>query len=52
MKDLHGRQIRVNYATEKRQGFRGGGYTGPRGYGDAGYGGSSDQSGNGQDYIV
>lgn len=42
-KDLHGRQIRVNYATEKRQGFRGGyggGYAGPRGYGNGSYGGA------------
>lgn len=48
-KDLHGRQIRVNYATEKRQGFRGGyggGHAGPGGYGGAGYGNSNNYPGD------
>ncbi|CAD5166914.1 unnamed protein product [Musa acuminata subsp. malaccensis] len=35
-KDLHGRIVRVNYATDRTGGFRGGGYGG----GGSGYGGS------------
>ncbi|KAJ6835390.1 putative glycine-rich RNA-binding protein [Iris pallida] len=37
-KDLHGRVVRVNYATERTGGFRGGGggYGGDGGYGDGG----------------
>jgi len=46
-KDLHGRNIRVNHATERTGGFRagggggfgGGGYGGGGGFGDGGYGG-------------
>lgn len=51
LKDLHGRQIRVNYATEKRQGFRGdygGGNAGPGGYGNGSHGGA--RYGNSNNY--
>ncbi|KAI0525166.1 hypothetical protein KFK09_004558 [Dendrobium nobile] len=38
-KDLHGRMVRVNYATDRRSGFGGGGGYGGGGYGGGGYGG-------------
>ncbi|KAK4347811.1 hypothetical protein RND71_034150 [Anisodus tanguticus] len=48
--DLHGRQIRVNYATEKRQGGFGGGYGSGGGFnyggGVGGYGSGSGGGGN------
>ncbi|CAL9151607.1 unnamed protein product [Musa hybrid cultivar] len=44
-KDLHGRMIRVNYATERTGGFRGG--FGGGSYGGDGYGGGGGGSGYG-----
>ncbi|CAL9083860.1 unnamed protein product [Musa textilis] len=47
-KDLHGRMVRVNYATERTGGFRGGSYGGGGGgygYGGGSYSGSSDHGG-------
>lgn len=45
--DLHGRRIRVNYATERsRPGFGGGGFGGAGGYGGGGYGGGGYGGGN------
>ncbi|XP_058074820.1 glycine-rich RNA-binding protein blt801-like isoform X2 [Magnolia sinica] len=48
-KDLHGRMVRVNYATERTGGFRGGGYGGGGGDygGGGGYGGGSGGYGGG-----
>ncbi|CAL9160122.1 unnamed protein product, partial [Musa hybrid cultivar] len=43
-KDLHGRMIRVNYATERTGGFRGG--FGGGSYGGGGYGGGGSGYGN------
>ncbi|KAK7374611.1 hypothetical protein VNO80_08046 [Phaseolus coccineus] len=51
--DLHGRRIRVNYATGRsRPGFGGGGggYDGGGGYGGGGYGSSSGGYGRGDSY--
>ncbi|KAL2329878.1 hypothetical protein Fmac_017459 [Flemingia macrophylla] len=46
--DLHGRRIRVNYATERsRPGFGGGGYGGGYGGGGGGYGGGGYGSSSG-----
>ncbi|XP_042413446.1 glycine-rich RNA-binding protein 3, mitochondrial-like [Zingiber officinale] len=46
-KDIHSRMIRVNYATDRTGGFRGGssGYRGS--YGSGGYGGRGGASGGG-----
>ncbi|XP_010471510.1 PREDICTED: glycine-rich RNA-binding protein 5, mitochondrial [Camelina sativa] len=51
--DLHGRRIRVNYATERGSGFGGRGFGGPGGgYGapDGGYGGNAGGYGGGSGY--
>ncbi|XP_062116712.1 glycine-rich RNA-binding protein blt801-like [Humulus lupulus] len=46
--DLHGRRVRVNYATDRRAGFGGGGGGyGGGGYGGGGYGGGSYGGGGG-----
>ncbi|XP_042496535.1 glycine-rich RNA-binding protein 2, mitochondrial-like [Macadamia integrifolia] len=52
--DLHGRRVRVNYATDRAGGFRSGGYGGGGGsygggggYGGGGYGGGSGGYGGG-----
>ncbi|CAN6470798.1 unnamed protein product [Victoria cruziana] len=46
-KDLHGRLIRVNHATDRAGGFRGGYGGGGGGYGGSGYGGGGYGSGGG-----
>lgn len=50
--DLHGRRVRVNYATEKPRGggFGGGGFGGGYGAGGGGYGGGSNYDGQGGNY--
>lgn len=55
--DLHGRTVRVNYATEKPRGggfggggYGGGGYGGGYGGGGGGYGGGSNYGGQGGNY--
>lgn len=40
-KEIQGRSVRVNYATERSRGFGGGGYEGGGGYGGGSYGGGS-----------
>ncbi|KAF8408209.1 hypothetical protein HHK36_007353 [Tetracentron sinense] len=47
--DLHGRMVRVNYATERTGGFRSGGFGGGGGYGGSGgsYGGGGGSYGGG-----
>ncbi|XP_042386678.1 glycine-rich RNA-binding protein 3, mitochondrial-like [Zingiber officinale] len=44
-KDVHGQMIRVNYATDRTGGFRGGGGGYGGSYGSGGYGGGGDSSG-------
>ncbi|KAH0464493.1 hypothetical protein IEQ34_007279 [Dendrobium chrysotoxum] len=46
-KELHGRIVRVNFATERRAGFGGGGYGGGGGFGGGGYGGGGGGYGGG-----
>ncbi|XP_058070424.1 glycine-rich RNA-binding protein 2, mitochondrial-like [Magnolia sinica] len=46
-KDLHGRMVRVNYATDRTGGFRGGYGGGGGGYGGGGYGGGGGGYGDG-----
>ncbi|KAJ6800125.1 glycine-rich RNA-binding protein 7 [Iris pallida] len=52
-KDLHGRMVRVNYATDRNRGFGGGGGgygSGGGGYGGGGYGGAGGSYGGAGGY--